>query len=260
MIMRLNHESYGEGPSLIIMHGLLGSLDNWRAIGRKLGAYFRVFCLDLRNHGRSPHSEKFDYRLMAEDLKEFMDCHAIDSASLLGHSMGGKVAMRFALLWPELVDRLIVADIAPRLYSPVHQEILQGLLALDLGRFADRMEIGGALLDFVPDDAMRRFLLKNLVRNGNGTFAWRMNLGSIVRNYGEVAGGIDGDGCCDVPALFLKGEKSDYIRGDDMETITALFPHARLSVVPSAGHLLHSDAPEEFLASVLDFLGSGAVG
>lgn len=252
--MLLHHESYGQGPPLIIMHGLLGSLDNWRTMGKKLGAHFRVFAVDLRNHGRSPHSDDLSYQLMAEDLKEFMDLHSIDAACLLGHSMGGKVAMRFAVLWPERVDKLVVADIAPKTYELRHSEILNALVSLDLERFSDRMEIGGALLEIIADQAMRRFLLKNLARDNMGNLTWRMNLKSIVRNYGEIVAGIGGEDSCHAPALFLRGAESDYIGKEDMSLIKRFFLHARLVTIPNAGHWLHVDAPEEFHTAVLDFL------
>jgi esterase len=234
--MRLNYECYGEGPPLIILHGLFGSLDNWRTLSRKFGRYYRVFAVDLRNHGSSPHSDDFSYPLMAQDLNSFMDGLSLSSACLLGHSMGGKVAMEFAVSNPNRVEKLVVVDIAPKEYMPQHDKI--------------------ALRKAIPDHSVRQFLLKNLVRNDAGVFAWRINLEGIARNYGEIIKSLHQNNCFGKPALFLKGENSNYIQQEDLPLITRFFPQARLVTVPNAGHWVQADAPAQFLTIVLSFLKS----
>jgi esterase len=254
--MHLHHESYGEGPPLIILHGLFGSLDNWRTMSKKLGRLFRVFAVDMRNHGRSPHSDDFNYPLMAEDLKGFMDEHSLRSACILGHSMGGKAAMQFAVTCPDKVEKLVVVDIAPKDYPPRHNALLQTLLSLDLEAFARRTEIDAALQTAIPDTAVRQFLLTNLIRNEAGVYAWRMNLEVIERHYSEIIGGLNSDQSFGKPVLFLKGENSDYIQPDDYPFIARFFPHAHLVLIPGAGHWIQAEAPAEFLSVVVDFLQS----
>jgi esterase len=254
--MRLHYESYGEGPPLIILHGLFGSLDNWRTISRKFGRYYQVFTLDLRNHGRSPHSDDFNYPLMAEDLRGFMDEHSLRSVCLLGHSMGGKAAMQFAVTYPDRVEKLVVVDIAPKDYQPRHDDILHALVSLDLGAFARRTEIDGALKTAIPDNAVRQFLLTNLVRNEADVFIWRMNLGAIAQHYSKIIRGLNSDRSFDKPVLFLKGENSDYIQHEDYALIAWFFPLAHLVTVSGAGHWVQAEAPAKFLSVVLDFLQS----
>ncbi|NVN92577.1 MAG: alpha/beta fold hydrolase [Desulfuromonadales bacterium] len=254
--MHLHCERYGEGSPLIILHGLFGSSDNWRTLGRKLGAHFSAFVVDLRNHGASPHSDDFNYQLMAEDLKVFMDEHCLASAYLLGHSMGGKVAMHFALAWPERLEKLVVVDIAPKEYQDRHGKIIQALVSLRLEPFTERREIDNALLEAIPDQIMRQFLLKNLTRDDRGCFRWRMNLKSIALHYGDINKSLDEDACFDKPTLFLKGGNSDYMDTGDLVEINRFFPHARLDIVQGAGHWLHVDAPAEFLSRVCTFLGA----
>lgn len=252
--MRLHFESYGKGSPLIILHGLFGSLDNWRTLGRKLGAHFRVLAVDLRNHGASPHGDDFNYRIMSEDLKAFMDEHCLASAYLLGHSMGGKVAMHFALAWPERLEKLVVVDIAPKEYQDRHGKVIQALASLNLQQFTDRREIDNALLEAIPDQIVRQFLLKNLARDDRGCFRWRINLKSIAHHYRQINKWFVGEVCFDKPTLFLKGGNSDYMDMDDLVEIIRFFPHARLDTVQGAGHWLHVDAPAEFLSRVCTFL------
>ena len=252
--MNLHYECSGKGSPLIILHGLFGSLDNWRTMSRKLSSHFQVFSIDLRNHGKSPRSDTFNYQLMTEDLKVFVNRHSLYPVCLLGHSMGGKVAMQFAVTWPGLIEKLVVVDISPKDYQPRHAEILQRLLSINLNHYSERMEMDKALSVTIPDYATRQFLLKNMVQTNNGGFAWRFNLKSIARHYGDIIKGIDGDICCDKPTLFLKGERSDYMQKEDLVKIYRLFPHARMAIVPNAGHWLHMDAPTEFLTAVLEFL------
>jgi len=252
--MNLHFESVGSGPVLIILHGLFGSLENWRSMTRRLGETFTVFAIDHRNHGRSPHAAEMSYGLMADDLSEFMGQQNLKSAHVLGHSMGGKTAMQFALRYPDLVDRLIIADMAPKAYRPTQKEMIDALLALDVSKFSTRKEIDLALRGPIPDVVVRQFLLKDLKKNSQGLFAWQMNLQAIADNYNSLTEGITADHSFAKPTLFLRGEKSRYIKADDEEVIHQLFPHAIIHTIEGAGHWLHVEAPEAFLRSVKDFL------
>jgi pimeloyl-ACP methyl ester carboxylesterase len=251
--MQLFYHSYGQGPPLIILHGLLGSSDNWHTIGKKLSEFHRVFTVDQRNHGRSPHSEEFTYEVMAQDIKEFMQEHGLSSASLMGHSMGGKVAMKVALSYPQLVDTLIVVDIAPRNYGPQHDSLFDALFSLDLQQFKTRRQVDDALAKNIPSIATRQFVMKNLGRNVDGSFRWKLNLDVIYRNYGAINESIDG-APFSKPVLFVRGGRSEYIRETDITGIKRLFPSASMVSIQDAGHWVHADAPENFTRIVLDFL------
>jgi pimeloyl-ACP methyl ester carboxylesterase len=252
--MRLNFKSYGAGPPLIILHGLFGSLDNWHSISRRLAEFYRVLALDQRNHGGSPHSAEMDYRLMAQDVGEFMEAQGLERAHVLGHSMGGKTAMQFALDQPEKVDRLVVVDVAPRAYSPGHGEIFAGALSLDLAACQERGQLDEALAPFIPERVVRQFLLKSVTRDAGGAFRWKLNLRGIFRNYERLCEALPTDRLFDHPALFIRGGQSGYIRGEDWEPLRRLFPKAELQTIQSAGHWVHAEAPEAFGQAVLGFL------
>lgn len=184
--MQLHYEEIGHGPPLMILHGLFGSLENWHTISRRLAEHLRVIAVDQRNHGRSPHSPEMNYPLMARDLLELMSRLHLGSTSVLGHSMGGKTAMQFALLHPAQVDKLVVVDISPRSYPPRHDYIFEALLGLKLSAFHTRQEMEAALAPAIPDIATRRFLLKNLGRGPTGEFYWKMNLHELCTNYNRL--------------------------------------------------------------------------
>lgn len=254
--MDLHHESRGDGPPLIILHGLLGAGENWRSTAGWLAGRYRVYVPDLRNHGRSPHADRMDYPAMADDLRKFMERHSIRRAVLLGHSMGGKVAMWFSLTRPELVAKLVVVDMAPRPYGDRHGRILEALASLEPERFGERGEIEPVLRSTVPDQAMRLFLLKNLVRREEGGFAWRINLAAIVRHYDKISGWPETGRRCLAPTLFLKGERSDYLLESDGELISHYFPASRLVTIAQAGHWPHVEEPGRFRRALEQFLGS----
>ena len=254
--MQLHFQAYGHGAPLLILHGLFGSLQNWQTISRRLSEHFQVFALDQRNHGASPHSSEMNYQVMAEDVLEFLDSQHLEHASLLGHSMGGKTAMMFSLLYPQRVDKLICADIAPKAYPPHHSQILEALIALNLPSFQNRGEVDAALEPAIPEKAVRQFLLKNLAHDPNSGFSWRPNLHAINENYSRLNEALPADRSCDRPALFLRGQGSDYILDSDWPLIQRIFPRARLVTIPAAGHWLHADAPEPFLRAVLEFMGT----
>lgn len=256
--MQLYFTRLGSGEPLIILHGLLGSSDNWHSMSRKLAHHFQVYAVDQRNHGRSPHNGEMNYRLMAEDLDELLRMEGLAGAHLLGHSMGGKTAMQFALLYPEKVRKLIVADIAPRAYAPRHNELLEALLALDLTRFQTRKQIEDALAPAVPDLALRQFALKSLKRNRNGAFEWTIGLQELWKNGEHLRERITCTHPFRGPALFLRGEHSDYLVEPDFVYIRELFPNAVLRTISGAGHLLHAERPEAFQREVLNFLQPAA--
>jgi esterase len=252
--MELHFEVSGKGDPLIILHGLFGSLDNWRGISARLARRFTLFLLDQRNHGRSAHAEHMDYSVMAEDVQELLASHGLSKAFVLGHSMGGKTAMQLSLLHPESVSKLVVADIAPRAYPPRHERMLAGMLALDLAYFESRSQMEAALAPAVPDVATRQFLLKNVVRSNETRFRWRMGLQQIQANYKNLTQAITGPRQFTGPVLFIRGANSDYLSETDILEIRRLFPQAELTSVQDADHLLHIQKPEVFVRVVTQFL------
>jgi esterase len=252
--MRLHFKESGQGRAVVLLHGMLGSSDNWHYISQRLAEKFQVFNLDQRNHGQSPHSDEMDYPLMAADVNRFFIARGIESAAVIGHSMGGKTAMQFALQFPERVERLVVADMAPRAYAPAHDHIFQALLALDLPSFQTRQQIEDALAHEIPNLVLRRFLLKNLGRDSAGGFIWKTHVQGIAENYARLREPLDVARSFGKSTLFLRGEKSDYINDGDKAMILALFPAAQIQTIAGAGHWLHADQPEEFLRLVVDFL------
>ncbi len=250
----LHYESHGHGRPLIVLHGLFGSLNNWRTVAGRLGEKFRVFAVDQRNHGSSPHSEEFSLPAMAEDLRRFLADHGLARASILGHSMGGKVAMEFAFRYPERVEKLIVVDISPRAYAAGHDEILDAMASLDLSLYSTRAEIERALEGRIPEERVRQFILTNLKRFAGGRYAWRINLEVLGRKYGEISKSQTSAVPFRGPTLFLRGEHSTYIHPEDLADLTRLFPAATVRTVHGAGHWVHADRPEEFVRVVLEFL------
>ena len=253
-ILRLHFREYGQGAPLVILHGLFGSLDNWTAVARELAGAFRVLAVDQRNHGHSPHAAAMDYPLMAADLVEFVRRHSPGGAHVLGHSMGGKTAMQFALQHPGLVRSLVVVDMAPRAGEPEHHSIFDALQALDLAAYQSRKQVEAALAPRIPELAVRKFLVKSLAHDPAGAWHWRFNLPGLCRNYAWLNAAVTAEPPCDKPALFVRGEKSGYLRDDDLPAIRRLFPRAEFRVVPGAGHWVHADAPGIFLQAVRRFL------
>jgi esterase len=252
LLVFLHHRILGEGPALIILHGLFGSLNNWQTLARRFAAGRAVHLLDQRNHGRSPHDARHDYTLLGADLLEYMDQQGLRDATLLGHSMGGKVAMQAALAAPGRVDRLIVVDIAPRAYDPAHDDLMEALASLDLSSCATREEADARLL--VPDATVRQFLLTNLKRDDAGRLGWRMNLPALREQYPHLLRAVTGPAPYPGPALFVAGGTSAYIQPADEAGIRSLFPLARIVTIQGAGHWVHAERPEEFAREVEHFL------
>ena len=255
--MNLHYQEYGNGSPLVILHGLLGSLDNWHTLSKRFGAAFHVYAPDMRNHGRSPHSDVFSIDAMANDVIEFIDQRNIRAAHLLGHSMGGKVAMKLALSQPDRVEKLIVVDIAPRAYPRLHDELLDALMAVDLKNVHSRQDVDNELAGKIQDARVRQFLMKNLARQESGLFVWKANLKILSRNYQTIADEIRSQKPFSHPTLFVKGEQSGYILESDIPHISALFPRARVATL-NAGHWIHAEAPDQFSDLVLRFLAEVA--
>ena len=263
MSVRLHHRITGKGEPLVLLHGLFGSLENLGGVNQRLQDGWQVHGLDLRNHGRSPHTDTMDYPAMAEDVVAYLDEQGIDRACLLGHSMGGKTAMQVALSYPERVQRLIVADIAPVTYQPRHDAILEGMTRLDLSSVTSRGDADRMLQAYVEVPEVRMFLLKNLVRvpaeekaDNPDTFRWRLNLPVIEACYQNLADAPEGKGPFEGPVLFLKGAESAYIQRKHRERIDTLFPQARLEEIEGTDHWLHAEKPDEFARRCRDFLAA----
>ena len=254
--MKLFHREFGKGDPLLILHGLFGSSDNWQTLAKKFANDFKVFAIDLRNHGRSFHHEEFDYQVMMHDIVDFVQDNGLDKVSLLGHSMGGKLSMNYALHFPEKVEHLIIIDIAPRKYRVLHDGIIQALKALDLKLYKKREEVDDALADMLQIFSIRQFLLKNLIRNKNGTFDWKINLNVIDQSIENLVVEISSDTTFQGKTLFIAGDKSDYIRPVDEEQIHELFPNSQVSYLPDVGHWVHAQAPDLLYQTVMDFINS----
>lgn len=252
--MELNYKSLGQGEPLIVLHGLFGTLDNWQTLAKAWAEDYLVYLVDLRNHGRSPHVDGLSYPLMAQDLSEFMEQNWIHKAHVLGHSMGGKVAMELALTYPDLVDKLIVVDIAPRPYAPGHDDVFAALFAIDLQKLESRQEAEAILEKHLDDWGVRQFLLKNLSRTKEGGFEWKMNLPVIYRDYLRILEPPTETESFEGPSLFVRGAASRYVKDEDILRIQELFPHSTLSTVPGAGHWVHADQPEVLKNMVINFL------
>ncbi len=255
--MILNYKVFGEGFPVIILHGLFGSLDNWQTIAKKLAAApFAVYIVDQRNHGKSPHSDEFSYDLLANDLNDFFEQHQITKAHLIGHSMGGKAAMLFALQHPKKVEKLVVVDVAPVAYGDRHSQVFEALFAADVANATDRTEVEKVLRQKLEnDESTVQFLLKGLSRDEAGKhFEWKFNLDSLHKNYGAVSDEVNASGIFEGETLFIKGSKSNYINSTNYSVIQDLFPHNLLTEIKDAGHWVQAEKPQEFTEEVMKFL------
>lgn len=251
--MKLNFKKTGSGPPLVILHGLFGSADNWFSIARELQEDFTLYLVDQRNHGDSPQSNEWNYQVMVSDLIQLLDEQGLEKIFLMGHSMGGKTAMNFVLSYPERVEKLIVADIAPRYYPVHHQEILKGLNSLSLTQIQSRKEADEKLAEYIPEAGIRQFLLKSLGRDETG-FVWKVNLAAITENIEEVGQQLESEAQYEGKTLFLAGAKSDYITDEDCQEIYSFFPNYQLIRVPNAGHWLHAEQPKAVIKEITNFL------
>lgn len=253
--MKLHSMILGEGKPLLILHGFLGMSDNWKTLGKQFAKDgFEVHLIDQRNHGKSPHSDEFSYELMAQDVKEYCDGHQLKDIILLGHSMGGKTAMLTASKNEDLVEKLIVVDIAPKYYPPHHQQILKGLTALGDARLTSRGDAEDFLKKYIPETGVRLFLLKNLYWKTKEQLSLKLNLEALKANIENMGEALGEDRRYAGPVLFIKGEKSDYITDQDHQLIKRHFPNVRFSEIKSAGHWVHAENMDAFYEEVIRFI------
>jgi esterase len=250
--MKLYHQSQGTGRPLIILHGLFGSSDNWRGVAKQLATQAQVIRVDLRNHGQSPHSDEMSYDLMADDVAELMADLNLQQVDVIGHSIGGKVAMALAARYPEKLRRLLVVDMAPKWYPDRHSDIFEALLALDLSQFTKRSEVDVALATTIADKGIRQFLLMNLALS-DGKLQWRINLQGLSEHYSELLQAVCEGQVIELPTLFLRGDLSNYIEQDDEVTIKQTFSNSDITIVEQAGHWIHAERPDLFLSHVNQF-------
>ena len=245
----------GAGKPLLILHGFLGMSDNWKTLGTQFAELgYQVHMLDLRNHGRSFHSDEFNYEVMMEDVVAYCKFHSLTAISIIGHSMGGKIAMFLATNHPELVDQLIVADIGPKYYKPHHQDILSGLNAVDFSQKPDRNQVEEVLKNYIPDFGTRQFLMKSLYWKEPGQLAFRFNLDSFNANIEQIGTALPEEKIFKKDSLFIRGGSSKYILDTDFEEIKSHFPRAVLETIPNVGHWLHAENPKLFFEIVQQFL------
>ncbi len=253
--MQLHSRIEGEGKPLLIIHGFIGMSDNWKSFGSLYAAEgFQVHMVDLRNHGKSPHSDEFNYTAMSNDILEYCENHNLSRISIIGHSMGGKVAMLFATTYPEMVDKLIIADIGPKYYAPHHQDILAGLNAVDFSTKPDRAEVEETLYPYIPDFGTRQFLMKNLYWIEPGQLAFRFNLPVFNAKIESIGEALPEGNHFDQPTLFIRGGNSKYILDTDLPEIKKHFPKFELATIPNVGHWLHAENPKLFFEETARFL------
>ncbi|MEQ9402358.1 MAG: alpha/beta fold hydrolase [Cyclobacteriaceae bacterium] len=252
--MKLNYRILGNGHPLVVLHGVFGSSDNWQTVGKVFAEEYKVFLVDQRNHGNSPHSDDFDYEVMADDIIELMNNEDLAKAHVLGHSMGGKVAMHLATRFPERIDKLIVVDIAPKYYPPHHQQIFEGFNSINLKTLKSRKDADDQMALVINSFGIRQFILKNLTRDEQGHFKWKLNVPAIEKAVDKVGQGLESEVAFSGKTLFIAGGKSDYILPADHEHIRLLFPEAQVETIKEAGHWVHAERPQELSEMVLNFL------
>jgi len=255
MSQLLHSKIIGEGQPLCILHGFLGMSDNWKTLGNSYAEEgFQVHLIDQRNHGKSFHSEEFNYDILATDLKNYLGHHNIQSTFIIGHSMGGKTAMQFACSYPEMVKKLVVADIAPKFYPPHHENIIKGLNAIFIEKIASRKQADTALEEHIPDFGTRQFLLKNLYWVEKGKLGFRFNLKVLSTKMEEIGENISNLDVFEGETLFLRGDKSEYIMSNDSPQIKLHFPKSKIETIDNAGHWLHAENPKQFFSKSNIFL------
>ena len=256
--MKLFFRQTGDsGPAIVILHGVFGSSDNWLTISKTIAARgYRVFALDQRNHGQSPRADDQSYTSMAADLHDFLIDQQLHNPILIGHSMGGKTVMQYAMDYQGSFDKLVVVDIAPRFYPVHHRDIIRGLNAIDLMNLGSRNEADAVLSRYEPLAGVRQFLLKNLYRNEQGQFDWRLNLPVIERELHGIGDELTNSRIVTEPTLFMRGSESPYITDEDIPTIKRIFPNAHIETIQGAGHWVQAEKPVEFVETLLKFLSA----
>ncbi|MDR0801338.1 alpha/beta fold hydrolase [Fluviicola sp.] len=251
--MKLQHRIIGQGKPLIILHGLFGSSDNWQTHAKRFSEYFQVILVDQRNHGHTDWSDDFNYDILAEDLHELITGLGLEKVNLLGHSMGGKVAMRYAQLYPGMIEKLIVVDMGIKKYPPHHQQILEGIHAVNRTSMDSRAQAEEILTPFIPEAGTRQFLMKNLYWIEKGKLAWRMNVAVLEKEMNQILAALPEREVM-VQTLFIRGALSAYIPDEDIADIENQFPDSTFVTIQHAGHWIHAEQPEEFMNAVLEFL------
>ena len=255
-LMKLFFRQTGDtGPAIVILHGIFGSSDNWLTTSKTIAAQgYRVFALDQRNHGQSPRGNEQDYQSMAADLREFLINQKLDDPILVGHSMGGKTVMQYVMTYPGTFKKLVVVDIAPKFYPIHHAELIRGLKAIDLAGIKSRTEADAILSRYEPILSVRQFLLKNLFRNEQGVFDWRLNLPVIERELHTVGEELTNPRIVTEPTLFIRGGESPYILDEDIPTIKRIFPNVQIETIQGAGHWVQAEKPVDFVNVLLTFV------
>lgn len=253
--MILHSRIEGNGKPFVILHGFLGMSDNWKTLGTQFSEVgYEVHMLDLRNHGKSFHSNDFSYQDMANDVKNYCDFHKLENILLLGHSMGGKTAMLLATLHPQLIEKLIIADIGPKFYPQHHQTILEGLNAVDFSKQPSRSDVEDIVSKYISDFGTRQFLLKSLYWKEKEQLAFRFNLEVFNTKIEEIGKALPSENKFEKPTLFLRGSKSNYILNEDFETIHNHFPNVKIATISNAGHWLHAENPSDFYQQTIAFI------
>ncbi|MDB5273386.1 MAG: alpha/beta hydrolase fold containing protein [Chitinophagaceae bacterium] len=254
--MKLFFREMGHGPDLIILHGLFGSSDNWLSQAKILANEYHVILPDARNHGQSPFSAEHNYTVMCEDLMELITSLHLSHPFIIGHSMGGKTLMKFLELYPTIVAKAVVADISPRYYTKHHDHILNGLAHIPVDTLESRQAADQILSQYLPELSERQFLLKNLYRNEEGHFKWRINLPVLTQEIENIGEGLSDQLSIDTPVLFLHGGSSNYVTERDLPLISKIFKHYQIKTIEGVGHWLHSEKPQEFIRDVDTFFKS----
>ncbi len=253
--MKLFYRKFGQGQPLIILHGLFGQSDNWNSLAKQFSENgFEVYTVDQRNHGLSPHSDVWNYEAMSADILELINDNHLKNVILLGHSMGGKTAMQFAIQHEDVLDKLIIVDIAPKYYPLHHQDVLSALNEVDFNVVKTRKEVETILSNYISDYGTKQFLLKNIYWKENGELDWRFNLKVISQQIENIGEETPKENTCEAPTLFIRGEKSNYILDNDWKLIQDIFPRSMLETIAGSSHWVHAEKPKEFFECVMRFI------
>lgn len=253
----LHSKIYGEdkpGMPLLVFHGLFGMLDNWGSFGKEMSEYFPVHLVDLRNHGKSFHADEMSHDDLAQDIKNYMEAHQLTKINLLGHSLGGKAVMQFAINFPELLNKLIVVDISPKAYPPHHQGIIKALQSVDFNKINSRHEVEDVLKNYIPEKSVIQFLTKNIYWTDDKKLNWRFNLKTLADKYTDFVSNAIRFGVFTGETLFISGGNSNYILPQDDYLIKQQFPNATIITIKNAGHWVQAENPKDFNQAVKDFL------
>jgi len=251
--VKLYSRVLGEGQPLIIIHGLFGMSDNWSSLAKLYADFFEVHLIDQRNHGHSPHANEFSYLHLSDDLHQYITDNQLNDVIIIGHSLGGKTAMHFAVSFPELIHKLIIVDISPRFYPIHHDKIIEGLKILDFSILKSRSQVDGVLSKYIKDSDVRQFLLKSIYWKERNQLDFRFNLNAISQNISNVGEALNNDANCSVPTLFIRGENSNYINDDDEDLIFKHFTNVEIQTMDQAGHWLHAEKPQKFFEMSIRF-------